>query len=240
VLAPSRRHSNPNRNPVATGAGPVDTDADDLAAFEKQLEIGPCHVVGTSYGALVGLVHALRQPKRVRSLVLAEPPLHPWARRTRRGAALLAAFMADVWQVAAASFERGDERGAMRVLIDGMWGRPVFELLPPPRVQAALRNAIAMKALTLAPEPFPDLDRLAVAQIPVPVLLLRGQHASPLHVCVIDELSRVLGRASCTVIAGAGHGSPIENAEAFNLAVLGFLAGSEPSTQGVGTSGAGL
>ena len=229
VVAPSRRHSSPNRNPVATTTRPLDWDAEDLAAFQNLLDIGPAHVVGTSYGALVALVHALRHPAKVLSLVLAEPPLHPWSGRTKDGAVLYAAFMADVWLIAAAAFERGDDRRAMQVLTDGMWGRPAFESLPPVRVEAVLRNASAMKALTQAIDPFPDLDRNAVARLTSPVLLLRGEHASPLHARVVDELAGVLPFASRAVIAGAGHGSPVENADAFNAAVLGFLTGQERS-----------
>jgi pimeloyl-ACP methyl ester carboxylesterase len=224
VIAYSRRYSSPNSNPDPAAGHSAEIDADDLSAFVSLLQIGPAHVVATSYGALVALLHALRPPGQVLSLVLAEPPLHRWVCRTPAGASLYAAFMNDVWLPGAQAFMRGDDRRALQLLFDGMWGRPIFELLSPPRSQAALRNAGAMRALTQSLDPFPDIPRAAVARLAMPVLLLHGEQSSALHVCVIEELAAVLPRASRAVIARAGHGSPVENPQGFNDAVLRFLS----------------
>src|SRR5262249_25050638 len=53
----------------------VDTDADDLAAFIRALKIGPAVLVGTSAGANVVLITALRYPKLARALFVHEPGL---------------------------------------------------------------------------------------------------------------------------------------------------------------------
>jgi pimeloyl-ACP methyl ester carboxylesterase len=224
VIACSRRHSSPNRNRGATMQHPVDVDVDDLMAFARVLRIGPAHLVATSYGALVALAHAVRDRGRVLSLVLAEPPLHRWACGTPAGAALYEAFVNDVWQPAARAFDRGRDRDAIALLVNGMWGRPVFASLPPERAAAALRNATAMQVLTHAADPFPDLPRTDVARIQVPTLLLHGEHASALHVRGIEALAGVMPHASRAIIRGAGHASPVENPEGFNAAVLRFLA----------------
>lgn len=49
-------------------------DAEDLA--ELLLELGPSHLVGQSYGAVVALLAASARPDAVRSLVVIEPPLY--------------------------------------------------------------------------------------------------------------------------------------------------------------------
>jgi pimeloyl-ACP methyl ester carboxylesterase len=230
VLAYSRRHSSPNRfaRGRAGDAGhSVQIDIDDLAGFMQELHIGCAHLVGTSYGALVALGFAIKNPDRVLSLTLAEPPLHGWADRSRSGSRLLAAFMRDVWQPAALSFERGEARRAIQLLVDGIWGRAVFDSMPPERVAAALRNANAMKVLTRSAMPFSDLSREDVATLAVPTLLVQGEFASALHAQVIEELARVLPAAALAVIPRAGHGSPAENPDAFNRAVLGLVESAE-------------
>lgn len=224
VIAYSRRHNNPNQNHTQGTAQPLHLDVDDLLALERVLQIGAAHLVATSYGALVALMFALEHPAKVLSLVLAEPPLHRWACRTPVGARLYAAFMEEVWRPAAEAFERGHDRHALQLLADGIWGRAIFDSLTPQRLAAALRNAGAMKALTQAPDPFPDLAQTAVAQLAIPTLLVHGEHASELHVRVIEELARAMPDAARAVIAGAGHGSPLENPDGFNDALLGFVA----------------
>ena len=138
-------------------------------------------------------------------------------------AALFAAFMDRVWHPAGAAVAAGDAAAALRLLSDGIWGRPVFDSLPPQRQAAALRNAAAMRALVQMPDPFPDFDRAAVAALAMPVLVIRGEHASALHRRVIDVLARVAGAAKQAVIAGAGHASPQENPQAFNAALRAHL-----------------
>ena len=223
VMAYSRRQHSPNRPPPQGDIDALDADVQDLHAFVRLLRTGAAHLVATSYGALVALRFALDHPDAVLSLVLAEPPLHRWACRTPAGASLHAAFMADVWQAAAKAFDRGDAQLALRLLTDGISGRPVFDSLAPRRHAAALRNAGAMKALIRAPDPFPDLDRARVARLAMPTLLVRGEFASPLHALVLEEIAAVMRDASRALIAGAGHGSPHENPEGFSDVVLAFL-----------------
>ena len=223
TIAYSRRHSHPNRNQPGEAAHTLGIDIEDLLAIEQQLRVGPAHLVGTSYGALVALAFALAHPDMTLSLVLAEPPLHRWACRTPLGALLYAAFMGNVWRPAARAFDLGDERSALQLLTDGIWGRAIFDVLPSSRRDVILRNAASMRALTRSPDPFPDLQRNAVAKVAVPTLLVHGEHASELHRYVIDELARVIPAAARAEIAGAGHGSTQENPDGFRDAVLAFL-----------------
>jgi pimeloyl-ACP methyl ester carboxylesterase len=120
-----------------------------------------------------------------------------------------------------------------------MEGRPAFDGLAPERLAAARRNLGAMRSLMRSSDPFPDLERAAVAAIAAPILLLQGERTSALHRCVIDELAGVSGSASRAVIAEAGHGPAAENPDAFNAAVLDFLEGVS-ARRGVDAAESGL
>lgn len=230
VVAYSRRHSHPNRNPAhrAASVHNVDDDIDDFLALQAALRAGPSHLVGTSYGALLALAIALRAPTHVASLVLAEPPLHPWARTTPGGERLYDAFIRGAWRAAGEAFELGLPRRAMQLLVEGMWGRPMLESWSNDRIDAAMRNAAAMEALTGASDPFPDLERSAVSRLTMPTLLLQGEQTSALHRHVMNELGREMSHAKRIEIQNAGHGSPNENPEAFNAAVVPFLESLPP------------
>src|SRR5215831_12633285 len=70
VVSYSRRHSHPNRNrdiQRARFAEYVDDDIEDLLALKRALCVGPLHLIGTSYGALLALAVALRVPHEVAS-----------------------------------------------------------------------------------------------------------------------------------------------------------------------------
>jgi pimeloyl-ACP methyl ester carboxylesterase len=97
VIAYSRRYNYPNRNPAAEHHSPM-VEAADLNEFLNRLGPGPVHLVGHSYGAYTALVFAMDNPERVRSLVLAEPPIISWLPDIPGGDGILEGFMAGVWE----------------------------------------------------------------------------------------------------------------------------------------------
>lgn len=218
VIAYSRRYNFPNRNGAPVPCYGAHVDAEDLAALLDHLRLDAACLVGTSYGAYVALALALRHPQRVERLVLVEPPVHRCAPAT-----IFNRFIADVWRPAARAFERGETARALLQLTDGMWGEPVFERLPRSTLRVVRRNARAMKALTSSSDPFPRLSRRQLRRLRVPVLLVAGQHAAPIHSAVNGALARILPRAREAIIPRASHGSPRENPTAFNRVVLKFL-----------------
>ena len=224
VVAYSRRYNYPNDNPLTASYRSAHTDADDLAALIRHLKLGRVHLVGTSAGALAALVLATERPGMVRSLVLAEPPVHHWAKDDPKGKALYREFMAAIWGPAAAAFKAGDDEAAMRALVDGFGGAGRFDRLPPEARAVAMQNARFFKAATASSDPFPDLPKEKVRRLRVPVLIVTGEHTISLHKFVNDELARLLPGAGRVTIPGAGHGSARENPRAFNEAVLQFLA----------------
>jgi pimeloyl-ACP methyl ester carboxylesterase len=223
VISYSRRYNYPNNNPLTAKNHSAYVEAGDLAAFIRKLELGRVHLVGTSYGAFTALVLAVEHPELVRSLVLAEPPVHQWLRDIPDGAAVYTEFMTTVWEPAAKAFTEENARGAMRILSNAFSGTQAFDSLPPERVAAIMQNSGAMKALTLSSDPFPALPKDKVGRLSVSILIITGQNTIRIHKLVNEELARILPKAERATIPQAGHGSARKNPQAFNEAVLKFL-----------------
>jgi non-heme chloroperoxidase len=224
VISYSRRFNYPNDNPLTTKYRSAYTDAVDLAALIRQLKLESVHLVGTSVGALTALVLAVKHPKMVRSLVLAEPPIHRWAKDDPKGEVLYRDFMTTIWKPAATAFKGGDDQGAMRILVDGFGGAGRFDTLPPEGRTVAMQNSRFFKASTSSSDPFPKLSKDKVKRLSIPVLIITGENTIKLHKFVNEELARLLPKAERATIPKAGHGSARENPHAFNEAVLKFLA----------------
>jgi len=223
VISYSRRYNFPNDNPLTASYRSAYTDADDLAAFIRHLKLGRAHLVGTSAGALAALVLATKHPGLVRSMVLAEPPVHRWAKDDPKGEALYREFMTSIWEPAGAAFKAGDDQGAMRILVDGFAGAGRFDGLPPEGRAVAIQNSRFFKAATSSADPFPVLSKDKVRRLNMPVLIVTGENTIRLHKFVNDELARLLPKAERVTIPQAGHGSARENPQAFNAAVTKFL-----------------
>jgi non-heme chloroperoxidase len=223
VISYSRRYNYPNDNPLTASYRSAYTDADDLAAFIRHLNLGRVHLVGTSAGALAALVLAIKHPKTVGSMVLAEPPVHRWARDDPQGEALYRRFMISIWEPAAAAFKAGDDQGAMRILVDGFAGAGRFDGLPPEARAVAMQNSRFFKAATSSADPFPAVSKGKVRRLDMPVLIVTGENTLRLHKFVNEELARLLPKAERVTIPQAGHGSARENPQAFNAAVTKFL-----------------
>jgi pimeloyl-ACP methyl ester carboxylesterase len=223
VISYSRRYNYPNENPLTASYRSAYTDADDLAAFIRHLKLGRVHLVGTSAGALAALVLATEHPRVVRSMVLAEPPVHRWAKDDPRGEALYRRFMISIWEPAAAAFKAGDDQGAMRILVDGFAGAGRFDGLPPEARAVAMQNSRFFKAATSSADPFPAVSKGKVRRLDMPVLIVTGEDTIRLHKFVNEELARLLPKAERATIPQAGHGSSRENPKAFNAAVTKFL-----------------
>jgi pimeloyl-ACP methyl ester carboxylesterase len=223
VIAYSRRYNYPNDNPLTAKYRSAYTDADDLAAFIRRLKLGRAHLVGTSAGALAALALAVEHPRMIRSLALAEPPVHRWAKEDPGGEALYREFMTSIWEPAGAAFKAGEDQEGMRILVDGFGGAGRFDALPPEGRAVVMQNSRFFKASTLSADPFPAVSKAKVMRLDMPVLIITGENTIRLHKFVNEELGRLLPKAERVTIPQAGHGSARENPQAFNEAVAKFL-----------------
>lgn len=227
VISYSRRYHYPNDNPISGTNHSAYVEAADLAALIRKLKLGRVHLVGTSMGASTALVFAIEHPKMVSSMVLAEPAVHSLVRDSLPGSSEYDKYMSTIHSPAAAAFREGDEEEAMRILVDGFAGTRRFHNLSPESRVAIMQNSRFFKALTLSSDPFPNIAKARFQRLSMPILIITGANTIKLHKLVNEGLARLLPDAELVTIQNAGHGSPRENPEAFNKAVLRFLTHHE-------------
>lgn len=221
VISYSRRFSFPNKNPSVAQYRSGLSDAKDLRALILALGLKKVHLVGLSYGGFTALLFAVDHPEMVRSLVLVEAPAHQLVRRLPGGEVVYKDFFAELKPVADA-YRKGDDRSAM-VRFNQVMGRD-FDKVPVKAANEMLENSLALKAISLAPDPYPDIPRKKLLGLQVPTLIVSGERSSmKIHRLVDAELARLIPGAKTRVIPNAGHAVPKENPAEFNKTVLEFL-----------------
>jgi pimeloyl-ACP methyl ester carboxylesterase len=223
VISYSRRYNYPNQNPQTATDHSASVEAADLEALIRALRLGRVHLVGTSMGAAAALTLAVEHPRMVRSLVIAEPPILAWARDFPDGGAVYADFMRRIQDPAREAFAAGDDTAAMRYFVDGFTSLGHFDGQSPEVQAAIMQNRVFFKMMTRSHNPYPDLSRIRVRALRIPVLVITGEKTVEIHRRIDEELSRLIPRARSATIPNAGHGSPRENPGAFTEVVMNFL-----------------
>lgn len=219
----SRRYSSPNGNVLKSTSHSVFDEAQDLVQLLGHWFSEPAVLVGTSYGAYTALQAALVAPGRVRALAITEPPVLPFADEVPGGQTARLIFQKDVLDRATQAFARGDCEGAVRCLTEGINGQGPGEAATPEGRRRRLRNAEAIRALCVSTNAYPALDREALRQLQIPILLTHGERTGTIHRATTQAISHHLPRAQVVQVANAGHGVHRDNPVAFNALVLGFL-----------------
>ena len=201
----------------------VATHANDLAAFLHQLEAGPVHLVGWSYGADVVLVLAVQHPELVRSLFLYEPSLATFVTDptdlkaiTESGNKMFAGGIA--------ALQAKDEAGAVRAFLDGIDALPgTFDAFPPGPKGVALENARTLP-LDLAAPPPPSITCAQLGAIKAPTAVVRGQLTPPFYRIPSDTANRCIPGSLLIVVPNTRHLWPAQEPAAFSQTLLEFLA----------------
>jgi 3-oxoadipate enol-lactonase len=183
----------------------------DALAVMDALGIGKAHFVGLSQGAMTGMWLAAHHPRRIDRLVLANTTAHIPARDMLNG-----------W-IATAKAEGLD---SIAPPVMGGWLSAAFKAAEPGRAKA-----LAEAFRTMSPEGFAasvavlrDSDRRGeLKDIRAPTLVIAGIEDGPRGAEAAQALVDGIPGARRADIADAAHLSPIENPQAFNAAVLGFL-----------------
>ena len=214
----------------ASDAGPpgpltMDQHASDLVALLDVLEVRePVVYVGLSMGGYVGFALWRQYSERVRAFVLADTRASADAARGRQERLDIAA--------------KAEELNSPQPAIDAMLPRLLSPHLHagslPERVvrgmmatSSARAVADGQRGLAARSESFSTLGT-----IDVPTLVIVGEH----DVLTPPEDARLIAEgipnARLVTIDQAGHMSNLENAEAFNEALVGFIQTASPSGSG--------
>jgi 3-oxoadipate enol-lactonase len=201
------------RSDVPIGPYSIDLFASDVAALVRGLFQKPVHVVGLSMGSAVAWQLALDYPDLVRTLVLAnmsaEVPVKSWAMRLAFYSRVMVVRLLGMQQMgrvlAPRLFPEPGQADLRRKMIEH-WGQN--------DKKGYLRSLYALKNWSVK-------DRLEEVQCPV-LVMAADQDYSPLD--HKREYTRRMPQAELVVIQNAHHALPLEKPEAFNAAVLNFLA----------------
>ena len=205
--------------PVA-GASAPDAYADDLAALIDELNLPDVRLVAQSMGGWTCLEYALRQPQKVKALVMActSGRIDPGA-VDGFGKAGFEAWMKRASETNAAMEARGvlsagGERLAKEQPALAMLYRQIYQLTPDAfraDVRARIRGQRVLPASTLA--------RLAI-----PVLFLNGDEDCVFPSPAGPGLAKAASRGRHVEVARAGHSVYFERAAEFNRIVEEFLS----------------
>jgi 3-oxoadipate enol-lactonase len=190
----------------------MDQYADDVVALLDHLKIDRAVVGGISLGGYVALSFALRYPKRILGLILAN------TRATADNpdwASFREALVADV-----------EKRGAVAVVEN--YGDKPFSSTCPASVKDEVRRMILRQPPTglasgtrgMASRP----DRTAsLGSIRVPTLVISGTEDNYIPSSEGEAMHRAIAGSTFVDIPGGGHLSNIDSTAAFNSAVESFL-----------------
>jgi 3-oxoadipate enol-lactonase len=200
-------------------AGPYDLERLALDAVEVLDAVGvdSAHVMGASMGGVLAQILAVRNPHRVRSLVLACTACRhlPWRRELlaewadlaqRRGMRAFAAANLR-WLVGPRSLRR-------------FW--PAFSALGSVFISASVPTFVAQVEAILGMD---DSLRERLPEVAVPTLVLVGSQDILTPQADSEELAELIPAAELAIVRGGAHGFMVEAAGAFNRAVAGFLDG---------------
>ncbi|MCU0491975.1 MAG: alpha/beta hydrolase [Chloroflexaceae bacterium] len=210
VLVPDLRGF--GQSQVTDGPTHMATMADDLVALLDSLGVAQVVLAGLSMGGYVGMAFARTHAGRLRGLVLADTRAgvdSPEAQAARETNAQLA------------------EREGVAALADKMLPN-LLAPAAPPELHAQLK-AIAMGnqpagvAAALRGMALRDDSTGFLPQINVPTLIIVGSADKTTPPSEARAMHAAIPGSHMVEIADAGHLSNVEQPEAFNAALLGFL-----------------
>jgi 3-oxoadipate enol-lactonase len=205
------------RSDVPPGPYSLFDMADDAIACLDAAGIETAHVMGASMGGVIAQVIGVLHPQRVRSLVLACTACrhHPWRRE------LLAEWRDEVVVSGMAALARDEGLqwlvGPRLVRRFGVFINVLARVLlsTDPNAFAAQVDAILDMSDDLRDE-LPLID--------APTLIITGSQDSLTPMGDAEELAELIPASRIIVLSGAAHGIMAEAPNAFNEAVLRFLA----------------
>ncbi len=217
----------------------LDENVEDMEALRRYLGLGPVVSIGTSYGGMVAMAHAARYPDAVSKLVLVVTASHGgfMARAEQRiretGTAEQQRLCARLWAGTLESPEQMAEYYAAMgplystrydpVAAEAVRGRVIHT--PEPLNRAFGRGGV-LRSFDLRPE---------LGRITAPTLVLAGAHDWICPPEFSEEIHRLIPGSRYRVFAESSHSIRVDEPEALNDAIRGFVTAASPSPEGTGS-----
>jgi pimeloyl-ACP methyl ester carboxylesterase len=181
------------------------------------LQGGPVHLAGHSYGAAMALEAARLLGPRAASLTLVEPPsfhLLRLAGREREWNAIL-----NLTGRVFAAMRRGDKRKAAAAYM-GFWIGRWRWLLAPAKVKSAVLETMDKTAVEFEMIRATDVSLEDYRTVRAPVQLVFGSRTTAEAKAVTRILNEILPGSTMHEVKGAGHMSPFTHAKIVNRLIL--------------------
>ena len=217
VLTYDRRgHSQSER---VTTQGSVEEDVADLAALMTSQHLTPAHVVGNSFGALIALKLAVKQPDLFASLTIHEPPLTGLLGNDPAVSAVQQRIGAVIETLQSGKTELGARQFVETVALGpGMW-----EKLPPEMRQTFVFNAPTWLDEMNESSAF-TLDLAGLTTFTQPALITQGDQGPPFFGAILNKIVEMLPHAQRHTFRGAGHVPHLTHPDDFVTVVASFVS----------------
>ncbi len=223
-LAPDLRGYNESEKPPRVRDYAITELVQDVSSFVEQTCGGPAHIVGHDWGGIIAWYLAMREPARVRKLVILNAP-HPlrYLRELRKGRQLLRSFYVGLFQIPVlpelllSSFHFTLlTRGAARTEAE----REIYEeaLSQPGGLTAALNYYRASVRGLLTHETPTEAKRISA-----PTLVLWGERDAALDLGLLDGLDQFVEKLEIVRFRDVGHWIHIDAGERVNEELTRFL-----------------
>jgi L-proline amide hydrolase len=210
----------------------------ELEALIEHLGIGAgYHVLGQSWGGMLGMEHAVRRPPGLRSLVVANSPasIALWIEEANR---LRAQLPPDVQATLTRHEDDGTtESPEYQQAMMAFYERHLCRIVPFPEVLQRSFDQLEQEPTVYrtmnGPSEFHVIGSLRgwditprLGAVEVPVLVISGEHdeATP---AVVRPLVDALPDARWELFEGASHSTHLEDPERFQRLVADFLSGND-------------
>ena len=195
----------------------VDQMTDDVLRLMDHLKIDRAHAVGHSTGGAIGQTMAIRNPERLRKLVL----FATWTKADKFFRQLFATRRALLTEVGKEAYVRGGSLflyppswiKANEKTVDEREKLAIAGFAPPEVVASRIDAIVA----------FDRTAELAKIRTPTLVLCARDDFITPAYFS--EELARKIPGAKLVLLPEGGHCASETALEAFNATILRFLAG---------------
>lgn len=219
VLTYDRRGHSQSEPP--TGEGTFDQDVADLGALIRSLDFAPALIAGNSFGAIVVLGLATRQPDLFQGLSVHEPPLLGLLAGDSTHEPMLEEVNRRV-EAVLDLIRQGDAAGAAERFVEtvavgpGGWAQ-----LPPTLRQTFIENASTFLDESRDPN-WLSINLDALSRFTKPVLLSQGDQSPPFFPAIISKLKEAAPQAEVRTLAGASHIPHTSHPQEFVEMLLAF------------------
>jgi pimeloyl-ACP methyl ester carboxylesterase len=203
----------------------IPTLADDLATFVTSLNAGPVHLVSWSFGGLVAMQAAVKNPSLVRSLILYEPNVISVLPAEAAEGKAAREDRSRLFGPAIAANKAGDAVQAAKLAREAVFqlGPGGFDREPQAVQTRVLDNARTIPLLFAAPAP-PPITCDVLKNFPQPTLVMRGEKTQVSFALISEAISKCIPGAQLVVLQDVNHNGPSRDPAAFTGAVFEFLS----------------